>query len=215
MENISSKSQIKKNNIILLLIIIFCFLLFLGGAYAYYADEVSNTILTGKMGAVDLDISVTKVLPNTNEIDNVVVINFNELADSLNNNCIDSDGEYALCQLYKVSLSNGELGVNVNVKGSLSFNNETTPNLSWVYLGNNYSSTTNYTSTMLGSNFNISSSTYTSFVDSYLLTAGSSVDFYILVWINEAEDEQNDEGSYSGKVRFEDANGKGVTATFN
>lgn len=215
MENISSKSQIKKNNIILLLIIILLVLFLAGGTFAYFADEVSNNMLTGKMGAVDLDISVTKVLPNTNEIDNVVVINFNELADSLNNNCIDSDGEYALCQLYKVSLSNGELGVNVNVKGSLSFNNETTPNLSWVYLGNNYSSTTNYTSTMLGSNFNISSSTYTSFVDSYLLTAGSSVDFYILVWINEAEDEQNDEGSYSGKVRFEDANGKGVTATFN
>ena len=40
MENISSKSQIKKNNIILLLIIILLVLFLAGGTFAYFADDV-------------------------------------------------------------------------------------------------------------------------------------------------------------------------------
>lgn len=67
---------------------------------------------------------------------------------------------------------------------------------------------------MLGNTFNTASSTFTNFVDSYLLAAGSNIDYYILVWVNETEGEQTDEGTYSGIVRFEDSNGKGVTSTF-
>lgn len=101
------------------------------------------------------------------------------------------------------------------MKWSVSFNNTTTPNLAWISLGNSYSSSTTYTSEMLGSSFHTSSAAFTNFVDSYLLSSGTSVDFYLLVWVNESEEEQTDEGSYSGTIRFEDSNGKGVTSTFS
>ena len=42
----------------------------------------------------------------------------------------------------------------------------------------------------------------------------SLIDFYILIWINETDEIQYDSGSYTGIVRFEDSNGKGVTARF-
>lgn len=205
-----------RKNLSLILIIILLLMTVIGGTFAYYAFSANNgSILTGNMGNVKLSLTVTKILPNTNDVDNILVTNFNELADSLNDSCTDIDGEFALCQLYKVNLSNDATGINTNVKGSISFNNETVPNLSWISLGNSYSSDTPYTSAMLGESFNTASSTFTNFVDSYLLASGSNVDFYILVWVNESEEEQTDEGMYSGTVRFEDANGNGVTATFN
>ena len=67
---------------------------------------------------------------------------------------------------------------------------------------------------MMGSNFNTASSSFASFVDDYLLMGSSSVDYYMLVWVNETETVQNDQGGYSGTIRFEDSNGQGVTASF-
>ena len=208
--------QIKKSrNLQLFTIIITLVLVLTGETFAYFAFSASNTAITGNAGTVQLTLNVTKVLPNKTGIDNVLVINFNELAASLNSDCVDSDGEFTLCQLYRVNLANAAGGVNTRVKGSVSFNNATAPNLSWLLLGNSYSSSTTYTSAQLGNTINTASSNFASFVDNYVLEAGSNVDFYILVWVNETEDEQTDEGTYSGIVRFEDANGKGVTSMFN
>ena len=192
--------------------IIIFLLVIAGSTFAYFAFSASNNIIGGDAGNVNLTLTVTKVLPVTNTTDDILIANFGELAGNLNNKC--TDGEYALCQLYKINLANATTGVNTNVKGSLSFNNSNVPNLSWVYLGNSYSSSTTYTGQMLGNTFNPASDTFTNFIDSYLLSAGNNIDFYILVWVNESEGEQTDMGSYSGTVRFEDSNGKGVTSTF-
>lgn len=216
MNEVKNEVQLKetKRSLNLMMIIILLLLGFAGGTFAYFAFNTSNSIIGGNAGTIDLSLTVTKVLPATTGTDDVLITNFNELANSLNNNCIDSDGEYVLCQLYRVNLANSSGSVNTNVKGSISFNNATTPNLSWISLGNTYNSSTTYTSAMLGNTFNTASSTFANFVDSYLLNAGSNIDFYILVWVNESAAEQSDEGSYSGIIRFEDSNGKGVTSTF-
>ena len=194
--------------IIILLIII------LGSTYAYFASNATKSIITGHAGEIDLELTVDKVLQNTNGIDDILVINYNELAESLNNNCIDNYGEFALCQLYKITLENKSTSVNTDVKGSISFDNATTPNLSWILI-DNYSASTSYTSALLGSNFNTATSTFTNFVDSYLLNTQTTTNFYILVWVNETEEVQTDEGTYGGTIRFEDTNGNGVTAVFN
>ena len=207
------KDYISKN-LKLIIIIVMLFIMLLGGTFAYYAYSGSNSIFTGNMGKVDLTLTVTKVLPNTNKVDDILVVNTSELAANLNSGCIDEDGEFALCQLYKVHLVNASGSINTDVKGSIKFNNELTPNLSWLLLGNSFSSSTNYTSAMIGTNFNTSSSNFVPFVDKYLLYSGSTIDYYILVWINETEGEQNDMGAYSGTIRFEDSNGDGVTAEF-
>ena len=94
----------------------------------------------------------------------------------------------------------------------VSFDNANTPNLSWLLLGNSLDS--NYISTDLGDTFNTASSSFQRFVGGYVLNAGDSIDYYIVVWVNEAEDVQTDEGGYSGTVKFNGIDGKGVTATF-
>lgn len=208
-------SNINRKNSYLVTIIIALLIVILGSTYAYFAFNASNNnTITGTAGSVDLELTVTKILPSTNGVDNILVINFNEVAEGLNEDCIDNSGEFALCQLYKVTLENNSTGVNTKVKGSISFDNETAPNLSWI-LVENYSASTTYTSTLLGSTYNTATSTFTNFVDNYLLTVNNSADFYILVWVNETEEVQTDEGSYSGTIRFEDSNGKGVTSTFS
>ena len=203
----------KINFIKYLLIIILYSLMMTGGTYAYmYSSASNNDIINGGMASIDLNLNVSKVLPTKDGVDDIVIINFNELAISLNNKCSDADGEFALCQLYKVTLTNS--GINTNIKGSIAFNNENTPNLSWIYLGNTYNASTNYNTSSFGGSYNSSSKNFKPFVSSYLLEKGDSIDFYILVWVNESDDEQLDEGTYTGKVRFEDSNGHGVTATF-
>ena len=214
MKNIQNQKENKKN-VSMLLGIVLILLLVAGATFAYFALSATNNVIGGNAGTVDLSLTVTKVLPNTTGTDDIIITSFDDLATNLNQNCIDSDGDFALCQLYQVHLTNGANGVNTNVKGSVSFNNTTTSNLAWISLGNSYSSSTTYTSEMLGSSFHTSSAAFTNFVDSYLLSSGTSVDFYLLVWVNESEEEQTDEGSYSGTIRFEDSNGKGVTSTFS
>ena len=203
-----------KRIFILMIVIMGVVILVAGVTYAYFAFKTSNNnTITGSMGSVDLSLTVTKELPTTSGVDDILVTNFSELPDNLNNKCIDSDGEYALCQLYKIVLSNSSNGVNTKVKGSVSFDNTTSPNLSWIRI-DNYSSSTTYTSSTLGSSYHTASSNFDSFESSYLLKSGNSVTYYILVWVNENEEEQTDTGVYTGIVKFEDENGKGVTATF-
>lgn len=210
-DNQIQSGEVKKsfNLVIFVIVLLVCFA---GGTYAYFTYSDSDSSITGNAGHVDLGLTVTKVLPTVSGVDNILIIGFDEVASSLNSGCVDE--EYALCQIYKVHLVNNSGTVNTNVKGSISFNNETAPNLSWIYLGTSYSSSTVYTNEMLGNTFNTASSDFASFIDSYLLESGDSIDFYILVWVNESEEEQLDEGSYSGVVRFEESNGNGVTAAF-
>ena len=210
MENVKNNESVK--NINLFLVIILLILVISGSTFAFFAFSASNNVIGGNAGTVDLTLTVTKVLPTTNTTDDILIANYGEIPNNLNNMC--TDGEYALCQVYRINLANSSTGVNTNVKFSLSFNNATVSNLSWIYLGDSYSSSTTYTSNMLPNTFNTASSTFTNFIDSYLLTSGTNKDFYILVWVNESETEQTDNGTYSGIVRFEDSNGKGVTSTF-
>lgn len=203
-----------KKNLKLILIIAIMLVLVAGSTFAYFAFRASNTIINGNAGTVQLTLNVTKVLPTRTGTDDVIVTSFSELPAAINSDCSNTEGDYALCQLYKVTISNAQGGVNTNIKGSISFGMQTTPNLSWILLGNSFNTNTTYTSSMLGDSFNTGSPSFVNFVNSYLLTAGSSIDYYILVWINESAAAQNDNGTYSGTVRFEDSNGKGVTSTF-
>ena len=99
------------------------------------------------------------------------------------------------------------------LQGKVSFDNRTAPNLSWLLI-DNYSASTSYTKDTLPSTFNTASSTFANFASNVIVNSNTSKDFYMLVWVNESSGEQTDEGSYTGTIRFEDANGKGVTSTF-
>lgn len=207
-------NKIKFNNRKFLILIILLFISVTGGTYAYlYSESTNDNTITGDMATVDLSLDVIRVLPTKETVNSVLLFQFNELADNLNKGCINEKGDFSLCQLYKINLKNNNK-TNVRLKGSLAFNNETLPNLSWLLLGNTYSSSTNYTSSMLGSEFKTATSTHENFVDNYLLKANDEIDFYILLWVNEIDRVQYDSGNYTGVVKFEDYKGQGVTAWF-
>lgn len=212
----NKKGNFNRKEIIILLCIILGFMVIVtSSTYAYLSYSGSNNnSISGNMGRVDLELDVTRVLPVDDTVNSILIFRFDELASNLNQGCIDKDGDYSLCQLYKIKLKNNSNAVNTRVKGSLSFSNDTMPNLSWILLGNTYNSTTTYTSAMMGATFNTAIADYTNFVDDYLLYSGNEVTFYILVWINEIERVQYDRGSYTGIVRFEDHKGNGITAEF-
>ena len=204
-----NNSDLKKIIYIVVGILVF-FVVVIGATFAYYAFSASNNTVNGEVGKVNLNLTVTKSLPNNSGTDNILVTPFSELASNLNAKCVSD--EYATCQLYKITLQNNSTGVNTKVKGSVSFNNTTAPNLSWVYL-DTYDSSKTYAASDLGT-MNTASSEFATFKSDVLINSGNSRDFYLLVWVNESEEEQTDEGSYSGTIKFEDSNGNGVTSTF-
>ena len=205
-----NNSDVKKIMYLVIGILVF-FVVVIGATFAYYAfSATNNTTVKGEVGKVNLSLTVTKALPNKSGTDDILITPFNELASNLNAKC--ASDEYATCQLYKITLQNNSTGVNTKVKGSVSFNNTTAPNLSWVYL-DTYDSSKTYTSSDLGT-MNTASSEFATFKTDELINSGNSRDFYLLVWVNESEEEQTDEGSYSGTIKFEDSNGNGVTSTF-
>ena len=205
-----NNSDLKKIMYVVVGILVF-FVVVIGATFAYYTFAVSNnTTVKGDAGKVNLNLTVTKALPNKSGTDDILITPFNELASNLNTKCASE--EYATCQLYKITLQNNSTGVNTKVKGSVSFNNTTAPNLSWVYL-DTYDSSKTYAASDLGT-MNTASSEFATFKTDVLINSGNSRDFYLLVWVNESEEEQTDEGSYSGTIKFEDSNGNGVTSTF-
>lgn len=204
-----------KKNVKLLIAIITIVVALSGGTLAYFAFSASNTAIGGEAGVVDLTLTVAKVLPDADStVDELLVVNYSEVPTALNNSCLDSRDEFMMCQLYKITLSSSATGVGTNVKGSIKFDNETVPNLSWLLLPSDYNSGTNYTTAVLGNTFNTATGEFVNFVNSYNLLSGTSKDYYILMWVNETDGEQTDNGSFGGTIRFEDAQGKGVTSTF-
>lgn len=202
----------ERKSLTIFIAIILLFVVISGGTMAYFAFNTSSNNITGNMGTVNLSLSVTKVLPAGTTDDNLLITSFSDLASNINNKCV-YDADYTNCQIYKITLTNNSTNVNTRVEGSVKFDVSTTPNLSWIFM-DSYSDTTTYTSASFGSTFNTATSEFVNFKDSYLLQIGNSVDFYIVVWINENSELQTDNGSYTGTVRFMDTNGKGVTATF-
>ena len=212
--NIEEVSDVSKKNVKLLIAIITIVIAVAGGTLAYFAFSTSNNSVGGEAGVVDLTLTVEKVLPDDDEVvDELLVVNFSEVPGALNNNCLDKDDEFVMCQLYKVTLSSSVAGVGTNVKGSIKFDNETVPNLSWLYLGHTYTAGS-YSSTTLGDTFNTATGEFVNFIDSYNLLSGATQTFYILTWINEITGAQTDTGTFGGTIRFEDHLGKGVTSTF-
>ena len=215
--------NIKKDNkgmIKLLIIILVTIVLVTGVTMAYLAFSVSNQNITGNAGTINLALTVTKVLPSgvvgADGKDDIILIDYDELPSALNSSCVDSGGEVSLCQVYEISLTNNSTDVNTRVKGSVMFNNANTPNLSWIVIDEDtYNNTSTYTSDILPSTFNYSSTEYVNFENDYLLNINNTKKYYLVLFVDGSSISETNSGTFSGKIRFEDSNGKGVTSTFN
>lgn len=153
----------------------------------------------------------------------------NSTTGAIPNGCIDSNG-YTVCDVFKISAKAGnDIDVNGYIKIGPGASTYDVTNVKWLLLGpktsTNASKIENITSSVYNSSYltasNIKSSiTYANYnsssvygdvftnsgTDGHLNT--SLVYYYVIVWLEDIEDAQDDNGTYKGTVTFR---GKGST----
>ena len=213
-------SILKTKQKLALIMIITLSLTVIGSTYAYYFVKMNNNEeLTGTAAEVHLALEVNRIFPET-EKDNLVPQLYKEgstnpLATALKRKCID-ENDNLVCQLYKITITNDNGTITEEVNGGMTFysdNNLSTditnvmPNLSWRLVDS--------TSELGTHNYFRATSSLQNFAQNIKLTPNESKDYYVIIWINETENDQTDVGkSFFGNVEFNASNGIGVTASF-
>ena len=127
--------------------------------------------------------------------------------------CIDANGN-TVCQVYKITVTNGSTDIGINVKGTMNLAS-TGKNMKWEVLTDAKTVKADGTVVAQGEEGVI--------VANQALAKSGSQDFYLVVWLEETNDVQDtdDAGkSFTGTVTFNGVNSdgsesKGITAKFN
>ena len=229
---VDNKKIITKTQVVITLIITLL-LCITGTTYAYFAFSASNaTTITGDEASVNLTLDVTKIFP-TSSSDNTGLLvpqlsvsgsSTSPLANALKSGCVDAN-KNVVCQVYKINIQNIGGTATQEVDGNIYFYSDSAltrdanieiPNLKWKLISSVDSTTPS--NSVLGSNTDKVAGTTgdNNIVSNLKMSNGSSHDYYIIVWLNEANNEQLlDAGkTFYGKVEFDASNGSGVTAVF-
>ena len=203
-----------------------------GATYAYFAFSATNSTINGEAATVNLTLDVTKVFPTESSENTGVMVpqlsvsgNSNSaLSAALKSGCVDAN-ENIVCQVYKINIQNiGGTATQV-VDGRVAFYGDaemtmdvssSMPNLRWKLITSADSTTP--TNSVLGTNVDLvaNASEDNVFADDVTMATNSSFDYYMIIWINENNEDQTvDEGnSFYAKISFESSNGTGVTSAF-
>ena len=210
-------------------IILITFFSVLGSTYAYFfMTKSDNTTITGDAATVNLTLDVNLILPTKTNTGVIVPQKSTSgdtnspLSSALKKGCVD-DNNNIVCQVYSINVKNDGGTATEVIDGKVSFyknaaltqdSSTTMPNLSWklitsVDLSNNNNS-------VLGTNTdNTASSKAVKFIQDVTLKTNDEYTYYMIVWINETNGDQIDEGNtFYGKIEVLSSNGTGVTATF-
>ena len=196
----------KKKKIISLVIITLILIVSIASAtYAYFALSASdNETIGGTVGGVSLELTVSKELPVSTPSTMIPQLE-STLEDAVSNeyNCID-DNNNVVCQVYKATLKNNG-SIAAIVDGTITFEDiDTLPNLKWKRI-DSITNFGNYES------YNATTEDHL-FEDDKQLLAGDVVDYYFVIWVDEVNLEQEDEGTFRATIYF-DAAGGGVSST--
>ena len=163
---------------------------FISGTYAYFSVSVSssNNAISGSIANVKISMNV-KLLTKD---DKLIPLKESLLNDAAKAQCQDSNG-YTACQIYSITVNN-EGSVKVNVDGYVTLTSSTSKNLKWTEL----STQTSYGSAKKRG------MKRSSLVKQDSIKAKSSKTYYIMVYLNDTNTEQNDidKGSFNGIVEF-------------
>lgn len=199
--------------------------------YAYFAFSATNNIIGGSAATVNLTLDVTKIFPTSTSDNTGVMVpqlstsgNANSpLAAALKNGCVDAN-ENVVCQVYKINIQNVGGTATQVADGWVSFYGDAAmttdvstvmPNLRWKLITS--VNTTTPSSSVLGTNIDlVANNEENVFANDIVMSTDSSFDYYMIVWINETnQDQPTDPGkTFYGKIEFNSANGTGVTSTF-
>ena len=184
-----------------------------GSAYAYYSATASATI-SGTAGGGNLTINVEKLstsatgslVPMDNDVTtlNKAILGEGNTSGSFDNTkaCIDKNG-YTACQIYKITISNNSK-VSIKLNGGVSLRGDETPNIECAVMNNTNS---------LSSNTSCKNSK--SLANKYSLSANTTHDYYIIVYIKNINGVQTDTGNFTGTITFISSDGSEVKARFN
>ena len=204
--------------------------------FAYFALSVNNaTAVTGTTATASLSLSVEEQDLKTPNTGKMVPQLGAAIGTAINNTnkCVDANGNI-VCKVYKITVTNtSSAGALVN--GTITFTNYSgTTNLRWRRIDSATTATTSTASTSYapagvtvvmneeddlttGSECVPSNSAKrTGCTDVSLAATSGSADYYIVVWVQETNSDQTtaDAGkTFNATVKFEGANGQGITST--
>ena len=185
-----------------------------GATFAYFSLQASdeNTV-KGNAAKVGLSLEVRKV--SVDASGDLIPLDETLLEKAIagdsateNQMCVDKNGN-TVCQVYELKVTNeGTAATAVN--GSLTLTAETITNLKWQIMTDQNTPVTD------SGQFKTTDDTEIAKNDTIEANPGTK-SYYIMIWIDETENEQNDSdvGSFTGVVSFTSADGSGVTGTFS
>ena len=187
----------------------------IGATFAYFSASASdNSAITGTTAeAGGIGVEVTKLsTAATGGLIPMLDTDLQKGITGIDNSCVDANGN-TVCQVYSIKVTNNG-ATTINVKGTMNLTlGESLTNMKWQLLTN--------ATTVDGEATTVTGATSGSITDNTTLAGSGNTTFYVVIWLSETSENQDDEAgkSFSGNVSFSavDASGgalSGVTATF-
>lgn len=190
----------------------------IGATFAYFsASATNNTDVTGTTASkAALTLTIARV-SDSNTVRNMIPMLSTDLQKGVtgtnSKSCIDANGN-TVCQVYKVTIGNSSKDIGVTVDGTMNLTS-TGKNMKWQVLTDATTVNADATTVVQGTNGDI--------VKKQALTAEGFQDFYLVIWLEETNTEQDadDAGKeFTGTVTFSGVNAdgstsNGITAKFN
>ena len=190
----------------LISVILIIFLTVTGATYAYFAVAgVNEGTITGNMATVNLTLDVKKIFPSASSTNTGVMVpqlsvsgsNDSPLSSALKNGCVDGNGN-VICQVYEIKIANIGGSATQVVDGSISFYGNAAmttdvsvnmPSLKWKRITS--INTTTPSNSVLGSNVDLAANFNKNiFADDIILATNDNYTYYIIIWINETNNDQ-------------------------
>ena len=207
-----NQTKMKKSTKYLLIGTLVLFLSILGASMAYYLARVQGS-LSGKAAGTGLNLTITPLstsaigdlIPLDNDPETLTMAALGYGNETTNfdatKSCIDING-YTVCQVYKLTLTNnGSAPVTVN--GGVELTGANTPNIDCAKMNSSTSVTDN--TSCKGDN---------TLASNEVINGNSSIDYYVMVYINNLDEAQTDKGIFNGTVTFTSTQGQELKGRF-
>lgn len=183
----------------------------IGATFAYFsASATNNTDVKGTTASgASLAIAITKVSDEATAKNMIPMLSTDlqkGVTGTNSKSCIDANGN-TVCQVYKVTVTNGSTDIGINVKGTMNLAS-TAKNMKWQLLTD--------ATTVKADATTVAQGTVGTIVDNQALTKSGSQDFYLVVWLdetNEAQDKDDAGKEFTGTVTFNGVNSDGSAST--
>ena len=183
----------------------------IGATFAFFsAQATNNTDVKGTTAkGAALAIAITKVSDEATSKNMIPMLSTDlqkGVTGTNSKSCIDANGN-TVCQVYKVTVTNGSEDIGLNVKGTMNLTS-TGKNMKWQLLTDATHVNAEATTVDQGTDGVITAN--------QALTVSGSHDFYLVIWLNDtgsAQDKDDAGKEFTGTVTFNGVNSDGSSAT--